>query len=86
MEELRFVKKIASIAVVGMGAVFFVIVILVSKYIPDVFWNADGLPGLFWNRDGSQCGFIFVHRTGKVPYFLFECDTSGEKSNAAYLW
>ena len=37
MEELRFVKKIASIAVVGMGAVFFVIVILVSKYIPDVF-------------------------------------------------
>ena len=30
-------KKIASIAVVGMGAVFFVIVILVSKYIPDVF-------------------------------------------------
>ena len=38
MEELRFVKKIASIAVVGMGAVF------------------------------------------------FECDTSGEKSNAAHLW
>ena len=37
MEELRFVKKIASIAVVGMGAVFFVIVILVSKYIPDIF-------------------------------------------------
>lgn len=37
MEELRFVKKIASIVVVGMGAVFFVIVILVSKYIPDVF-------------------------------------------------
>lgn len=37
MEELRFVKKIASIAVVGMGAVFFAIVILVSKYIPDVF-------------------------------------------------
>ena len=37
MEELRFVKKIASIAVVGMGAVFFVLVILVSKYIPDVF-------------------------------------------------
>ena len=37
MEELRFVKKIASIAVVGMGAVFFVIVILVSEYIPDVF-------------------------------------------------
>lgn len=37
MEELRFVKRIASIAVVGMGAVFFVIVILVSKYIPDVF-------------------------------------------------
>lgn len=37
MEELRFVKKIASIAVVGMGTVFFVIVILVSKYIPDVF-------------------------------------------------
>lgn len=37
MEELCFVKKIASIAVVGMGAVFFVIVILVSKYIPDVF-------------------------------------------------
>lgn len=37
MEELRFVKKIASITVVGMGAVFFVIVILVSKYIPDVF-------------------------------------------------
>lgn len=37
IEELRFVKKIASIAVVGMGAVFFVIVILVSKYIPDVF-------------------------------------------------
>lgn len=37
MEELRFVKKTASIAVVGMGAVFFVIVILVSKYIPDVF-------------------------------------------------
>ena len=37
MEELRFVKKIASIAVVGMGAVFFVIVIVVSKYIPDVF-------------------------------------------------
>lgn len=37
MEELRFVKKIASIAVVGMGAVLFVIVILVSKYIPDVF-------------------------------------------------
>lgn len=37
MEELRFVKKIASIAVVGIGAVFFVIVILVSKYIPDVF-------------------------------------------------
>lgn len=37
MEELRFVKKIASIAAVGMGAVFFVIVILVSKYIPDVF-------------------------------------------------
>lgn len=37
MEELRFVKKIASIAVVGMGAVFFVIVILVSKCIPDVF-------------------------------------------------
>lgn len=37
MKELRFVKKIASIAVVGMGAVFFVIVILVSKYIPDVF-------------------------------------------------
>lgn len=37
MEELRFVKKIASIAVVGMGAVFFVIVILVLKYIPDVF-------------------------------------------------
>ena len=37
MEELRFVKKIASIAVVGMGAVFFAVVILVSKYIPDVF-------------------------------------------------
>ena len=56
------------------------------KIYSGCFWNADGLPGLFWNRDGSQCGFIFVHRTGKVPYFLFECDTSGEKSNAAYLW
>ena len=86
MEELRFVKKIASIAVVGMGAVFFVIVIFSIKIYSGCFWNADGLPGLFWNRDGSQCGFIFVHRTGKVPYFLFECDTSGEKSNAAYLW
>ena len=31
MEELRFVKKIASLAVVGMGAVFFVIVFLVSQ-------------------------------------------------------
>ena len=56
------------------------------KIYSGCFWNADGIPGLFWNRDGSQCGFIFVHRTGKVPYFLFECDTSGEKSNAAYLW
>ena len=56
------------------------------KIYSGCFWNADGLPGLFWNRDGSQCGFIFVHRTCKVPYFLFECDTSGEKSNAAYLW
>ena len=34
MEELRFVKKIASIAVVGMGAVFFVIVILECRWTP----------------------------------------------------
>ena len=80
-----FREKIASIAVVGMGAVFFVIVILVSKYIPDVFGMQMDSQAYF-GTGMAVSAVSFVHRTGKVPYFLFECDTSGEKSNAAYLW
>ncbi len=36
-EELGFVKKIASVTVVGLGVIFFGILLLVSKYIPDIF-------------------------------------------------
>ena len=61
MEELRFVKKIASIAVVGMGAVFFVIVILVSKYIPDVFGMQMDSQAYFGTRMAvSAVSFLFT--------------------------
>lgn len=36
-EELEFVKKVASVAVISMGIVFFGIVLLVEKKIPDIF-------------------------------------------------
>lgn len=61
MEELRFVKKIASIAVVGMGAVFFVIVILVSKYIPDVFgMQMDSQAYFGTGMAVSAVSFLFI--------------------------
>ena len=61
MEELRFVKKIASIAVVGMGAVFFVIVILVSKYIPDVFgMQMDSQAYFGTGMEVSAVSFLFT--------------------------
>lgn len=36
-EELEFVKRVASVAVISMGIVFFGIVLLVEKKIPDIF-------------------------------------------------
>lgn len=86
MEELRFVKKIASIAVVGMGAVFFVIVILVSKYIPDVFgMQMDSQAYFGTGMAVSAVSFLF---TGLAKFHIsyLNATLQVKKSNAAYLW
>lgn len=83
MEELRFVKKIASIAVVGMGAVFFVIVILVSKYIPDVFgMQMDSQAYFGTGMAVSAVSFLF---TGLAKFHISYLNTTLQVKKAMQL-
>ena len=83
MEELRFVKKIASIAVVGMGAVFFVIVILVSKYIPDVFgMQMDSQAYFGTGMAVSAVSFLF---TGLAKFHISDLNATLQVKKAMQL-
>ena len=83
MEELRFVKKIASIAVVGMGAVFFAIVILVSKYIPDVFgMQMDSQAYFGTGMAVSAVSFLF---TGLAKFHISYLNATLQVKNAIQL-